>query len=74
MSTANAAFPPLDTPVGYAQFLWRSSRAKVAGGAKQELTGISMKPTGEDEALHFTVILLNGRRLHVIVADELDDD
>jgi hypothetical protein len=67
VSTAQAAFPPLTTPDGFTQFLWRSSRLKVAGQSK-ELVSIGPKPS--PEKLAFSVTLLDGRRLTVSVVEE----
>jgi hypothetical protein len=65
------AFPSLITPVGYTQFLWRSSRAKVIG-ENRELQAIGPKPF-DGEPLSFTVVLLDGRRLLVTVTDACEE-
>jgi hypothetical protein len=69
VSTADAAFPSLDTPAGYTQFLWRNSRAKVVG-EHRELQAIGMKPLAEDGELRFSATLLDGTRLAVSVTEE----
>jgi hypothetical protein len=73
MSTADAAFPSLDTPAGFAQFLWRSARMKVVSNPR-ELESIGQKPVAEDGTLVFSVTLTDGRRLTVAIADDLADN